>query len=534
MRLRIDNRIRVTGATPEQEAALKAMCEHENPRRADLPRLEAMLESRRWDGRLRAQVMAAREEPKILRTWRVEDGELTLPRGVWSKPPLGGLSAVEDNRTNGVALEGHPLQWSPNPKKTPRDYQRSALTRMFEEEQGLLRQSAGSGKTHVLLTFAVNSGAPTIVIVPSQALLEQWVAVAIQDFGLEPEDIGCIGGGTKKIRPLTIALVDSLAANDCKLAKELSLTFGCLLFDEVYGAPARTRYDVVDFFAARYRFGAGDDERRKDDVECLTYDLFGEVLAEAPRAMLEKLGWIHSVRVRLVETGTPPPKWWRDLPPLARATRYLEIVRYLEDDPKRAALVAALACREVRGGSQVLVFGHHRDHALRMQADVAAMAPDLARHTGRFLGGTSAAKERQDTTVGLLEGRTKAAFATYKALGKGINLPAVSRAVLATPIHGARENVNQVLARLNRTAEGKDRPEAAVLYDSEVFGLAPVRKFMAGKRDVVVQTVDGRELPARDYIDEWEAKADAEKTRPGSFFAGLSGADTGELRKGWR
>jgi hypothetical protein len=100
--------------------------------------------------------------------------------------------------------------------------------------------------------------------------------------------------------------------------------------------------------------------------------------------------------------------------------------------------------------------------------------------------------------------------------------------------HGARENVNQVLARLNRTAEGKDRPEAAVLYDSEVFGLAPVRKFMAGKRDVVVQTVDGRELPARDYIDEWEAKADAEKTRPGSFFAGLSGADTGELRKGWR
>lgn len=532
MRLRIDNRIRVTGATPEQEAALKALCEHENPRRADLPRLEAMLESRRWDGRLRAQVMAAREEPAILRTWRVEDGVLTLPRGVWSKPPLGGISAVEDVRSNGVALVGHPLKWAP--KKTPRDYQEAALARMDREEQGLLRQSAGSGKTLTLLTQARRCGLPTIVIVPSQALLEQWVGTAIQDFGLEPEDIGCIGGGTKKIRPLTIALVDSLAANDCKLAKELSRTFGCLLFDEVYGAPARTRFDVVDCFAARYRFGAGDDERRKDDVECLTYDLFGEVLAEAPRAMLEKLGWIHSVRVRLVETGTPAPKWWRDLPPLARATRYLEIVRYLEDDPKRAALVAALACLAVRSGNQVLVFGHHRDHALRMQADVVAMAPDLAHATGRFLGGTSAAKERQDTTVGLLEGRTKAALATYKALGKGINLPAVSRAVLATPIHGARENVNQVLARINRTAEGKDRPEAAVLYDSEVFGLSPVRKFMAGKRDVVVQTVDGRELPARDYIEEWEAKADAGKVTPGSFFSDLGGADTGELRKGWR
>lgn len=532
MRLRIDNRIRVTDMTLSEAIALKAMCEHENPRRADLPRLEAMLESRRWDGRLRAQVMAAREEPKILRTWRIEDGVLTLPRGVWGKALLGGRSTFEDARCTCSPGLLASIPWAP--KKALRDYQEAALERMDREEQGLLRQSAGSGKTLALLTFAARCGLPTISIVPSQALLEQWVAVAIQDFGLTAEDIGCIGGGTRRVRPLTIALVDSLAANDCRLAKELSQTFGCLLFDEVYGAPARTRYDVVDFFAARYRFGAGDDERRKDDVECLTYDLFGEVLAEAPRAMLEKLGWIHSVRVRLVETGTPPPKWWRDLPPLARATRYLEIVRYLEDDPKRAALVAALACREVRGGSQVLVFGHHRDHALRMQADVIAMAPDLARATGRFLGGKVGAKERQDTTVGLLEGRTKAAFATYAALGKGINLPAVSRAVLATPIHGARENVNQVLARLNRTAEGKDRPEAAVLYDSEVFGLAPVRKFMAGKRDVVVQTVDGRELPARDYIDEWEAKADAEKTRPGSFFAGLSGADTGELRKGWR
>lgn len=517
MRVRIDNRIRITGATPEEEVALKALCEHENPRRADLPRLEAMLEQRRFDGRLRAQVMAARQEPAILRTWRVEDGELTLPRGVWSKSPLGGLSTFEDYRASGTAFDS--VEW--RSKKAPRDYQEAALERMDREEQGLLRQSAGSGKTLTLLTFAARCGLPTIVIVPSQALLEQWVAVAIQDFGLTPDEIGCVGGGTKKIRPLTIALVDSLAAHDCKLAKELSRTFGILLFDEVYGAPARTRYDVVDCFAARYRFGAGDDERRKDDVECLTYDLFGEVLAEAPRAMLEKLGWIHSVRVRLVETGTPAPKWWLDLPPLARATRYLEIVRYLEDDSKRAALVAALTCMAVRSGNQVLVFGHHRDHALRMQANVAAMAPDLAAATGRFLGGTAASKERQETTVGLLEGSCKAAFATYKALGKGINLPAVSRAVLATPIHGARENVNQVLARINRTADGKDRPEAVVLYDSDVFGLSPVRAYMKGKRDVVVQTTDGREMPARDYIEEREAKSSADKVTPANFFAGL-------------
>lgn len=521
MRVRIDNRIRITGATPEEEAALKALCEHENPRRADLPRLEAMLEQRRFDGRLRAQVMAARQEPAILRTWRVEDDELTLPRGVWSTEawvPFGLNGSFEDVRSTHT-MGGAGSRW--RPKKAPRDYQEAALTAMLRDEQGLLRQSAGSGKTLTLLTFAARCGLPTIVIVPSQALLEQWVAVAIQDFGLSPDEIGCVGGGTKKIRPLTIALVDSLAAHDCKLAKELSMTFGCLLFDEVYGAPARTRYDVVDCFAARYRFGAGDDERRKLEDECLTYDLFGEVLAEAPRAMLEKLGWIHSVRVRLVETGTPAPKWWAELPPLARANRYLEIVRYLEDDPKRAALVAALTCMAVRSGNQVLVFGHHRDHALRMQANVAAMAPDLAVATGRFLGGTAASKERQETTVGLLEGSCKAAFATYKALGKGINLPAVSRAVLATPIHGARENVNQVLARINRTADGKDRPEAVVLYDSEVFGLAPVRAYMKGKRDVVVQTTDGRELPARDYIEEHEVKSNADKVTPADFFAGL-------------
>ena len=525
MHLRVDNRIRIYEASAEERERFTTLCTHDNPARASLSALEGELRKRPHDKRLYGQVMRMRQEPVRFTLARTEsDGSISLPRGLWSRLPLGGCRNVEDQRSKGSL--GSP-KWGA-PKKTPRDYQAPALQAMMLKQQGILRFPAGSGKTFLLLECARRIGLPTICIVPTQALLEQWIAVAIADFGLPAEEIGVIGNGVDRVREITFATVDSLAANEGGRAKRCANDFGVLLFDEIYSAPARTRFAVVDCFAARYRFGAGDDERRKDDLEALTYDLFGEVIAEAKRRDLEKKGAIMPVRVRLVETGVEPPKWWTKLSPLARSNRYTELIRYLEDDVQRAALIAALVNRSAREG-QVLVFAHHVDHVQRVHADSLAASPyieestsftgDLRGATGYFLGGDKMKSERQETTTRLLEGTCRAAFATYKALGKGINLPAVERAVLTTPIHGNKDGVNQVLARLNRTSEGKAQPEAVVLYDEKVFGVSPVRKFQAGGREVVVEMRDGSVIPAKEYLsDRDERKAGGEAS---SFFDGL-------------
>lgn len=550
MRVALTDRIELLDATPQEVARVRALCEHPNPARVELPRLEAALRDRPFDRRLRGMVAALREQEDPIRTWRrLEGGTFTAPRGLLSQlRPIGDL-------VDRTSLGDPELRWprGVSPRKSPRPEQEAFVAAAVRETQGIYRASAGSGKSLALLFLAHRLALPTLVCVPSQALLEQWVRVAIEDLGLRPEDVGAVGGGACDVRPLTVATVDSLAADGCRRARELSRTFGVLLFDEVYGAAARTRFDVVDCSAARYRIACGDDERRKDDLECLTYDAFGPVLCELSRRDAERMGLVVPVRVRLVETGTAPPAWWDKLDAQSRAMRRTELIRHLEEDPQRAALVASYAVRAAREG-QVLVFGHHVDHVHRMRDDAViairsiwdeldrlARADDLGGETerrlrkqlrelnrfemktGLFLGAPAQKAERRRTTEGLLDGSVRTAFATYKALGKGVNLPSVERAVLATPIHNSRDGVNQVLARLNRTAAGKAAPEAVVLYDERIFGLEPVRAYVHGGREVVVERKGGKiTVPAREYLrDRQDERAKEKVMGAARFFDGL-------------
>lgn len=552
MRILVDNRVRASGATEQQLAALRALAEHDNPALAELPRLRASLAQRPRDKVLRARVAELEALPAKVRLWeetRSLSYALSVPRGlsldVANHPALRGSSLI-----SGIG-EGDPLLrvWRPGELRLRRplwEHQEAFLEPALREEQGILRAATGSGKTMTLLAVFTRLALPTLVVVPSQALAEQWVRTALAEVeGLRPEHVGVIGGGKNEVRPLTVAVCDSLAVDDCRRARELSRSFGVLLFDEVYGAAARTRFAVVDASCARYRFAAGDDERRKDEGEFFTYAAFGRVLHSVTRRAAEASGAIVPVRVRLVETGCAPPPWWEELDAYARGMRRTDLIRHLEADPGRSALLSALVVRAAREG-QVLCFAHHVDHVRRMHADALAMsaaelhrggretaipydAGDLAGRTGFFLGGAQMAKERRETCARLRSGECRATFATYKALGKGVDLPGATRAVLASPIHNDREGVNQVLGRLCRSADGKQAPEAVVLFDERVFGPSFVRAFTRGGREVVVERrgegPGGREVvTAREYLQE---VGDGQARRGGA--GGESGESAGSF-----
>ena len=538
MRILIDNRVRASGATEEQLAALRALGEHDNPALAELPRLRASLAQRPRDRVLRARVAELEALPAKVRLWETEgDGALSLPRGVpWADACTFTERASTSVRTTLSA--GDPLLrvWKTGDLRLRRplwEHQAAFVEPALREDQGVLRAATGSGKTMALLAVFARVALPTLVVVPSQALADQWVATALREVGgLRPEHVGLVGDGKFEVRPLTVAVCDSLAVDDCRRARELARSFGVLLFDEVYGAAARTRFAVVDASCARYRLAAGDDERRKDEGEFFTYAAFGRVLHTVTRKEAEASGAIVPVRVRLVETGCAPPPWWEELDAYARGMRRTDLIRHLEADPGRAALLSALITRAAREG-QVLCFAHHVDHVRRMHADALAVTPEpggllpesgLAGRTGFFLGGAQMAKERRETCARLRDGSCRAAFATYKALGKGVDLPGATRAVLASPIHNDREGVNQVLGRLCRSADGKQAPEALVLFDERIFGPSFVRAFTRGGREVVVERrgegPGGREVvAAREYLQE---------VGDGQARRGGAGGDSGE------
>lgn len=502
------------------------LCTHKNPAREELARVEAELEKRPGDRILRGRRAALEREPSRIATWREEEpGILSLPRGVQGIVEEGfafDSEDVRDVRSRGSdelreQLARRPLELRPDLK--PRDYQRRNVARMLESDGGILRSACGSGKSLTFLFFAVESGLPTIVATWSKPLLEQWVGNAIRDLGLRPDEVGVLNDKVERIRPLTIAMVSSCVSRGFhrKYARE----FGALLCDEADGYAADTRLEFVDPFECWHRFAASDDERRKDSHEFWLYDLFGPVIDVTSRREAEAAGAIVPVRVRLVETGFAPPAWWSRLSASARGYQQARLFKELAADRDRAALCASLVAEQVRAGRQVIAFAEHVEHVRRLEGDARALLPGLgALGAGLHLGDEVNADERRRTVAGLLTGECKAAFATYKSLGKGINLPSVTRAVLCTPIHGSADRVSQTLGRLNRASGGKSDAEAVVLYDERINGMAPVRAYMRGGREVVVQRRDGKIVSGREYIDDHDEK---KRGSASEFFGSLGG-----------
>jgi superfamily II DNA or RNA helicase len=474
----IDSHIRLPlrELSPECLDDLKAAFTHDNPKRAALQRMG---------------IPGWRREPGFVRTWAAGPRELTLPRG-----GMGRVRAV---------LEGHGVEWEevdrrcegdaglgeiPAHRRQLRAHQMEGLAAVLARQQGILRAPTGSGKT--TLGFAAASAArlPTLVVVDSQKLLDQWLERAWEELGLPEREVGVIQGKTRRLRALTLGMGQTL----CKCAGEFADVFGVVIVDEVQTAAAPTFLAAVSPFAAKYRIGISADERRKDGKEFLIHDVFGDVIHETSRDELEDAGHILDVEVRVVPTDFRAD--WYGMPADAGDEREVDFGRLLEEmaaDEGRNALAVEVAMGEVHAGQPVLVMAHRREHCQVLSRELVARRA----RSGFLIGGSDYASEFDRTKRGLLSGEMDAGVGTLKAIGKGIDMPAVGRAVVVTPIFGNKQFSGQVRGRICRAPEGKRDAVQYVLWDQHCsFALQHLKNMLAWNRTVRVldggRWVDGR------------------------------------------
>lgn len=501
----VDSRLRV-GRVPEDVAdALRKEFTHRNPKRASLERsVQALQRSKNAKQRSTAYALAAqlKNEPAAVCTWRLDEGELSLPRGGLARARSvleeRGLELdVIDERT-----EGDPeLRHHARLLVEPWDFQRDIVERVLELEQGIVRSPTGSGKTVALAACIAAVGLPTLVVVSTSNLFDQWTRRLQTDLGLRREDVGAIGQGEERVRPVTVGMQQSLAKGG--RARRLAHLFGFVACDEIHLFAAPTFLDVIDWFGARYRVGVSDDERRKDRKEFLLYDVMGGPIHEVSRKKLVDEGYILDVEVRLVETETRIA-WWEDLPEQERPTRWTDLLQALGADRERNAQIAGLAVAGAREGEQVLVLAHHEEHCLRLRAAVAEGEPRVGLLVARLK------REFSLGLAGLVDGSVRVAVGTYKAVGTALDLPLVSRGVLATPIHNNRSQTQQVRGRLCRASAGKETAVAYVPWDRHLFGLAPLRNWVRWSRTSRV-LVRGEWEDGRAVLKREEAAARAER-----------------------
>lgn len=484
VRIVVNNRLRLPGGLPaDLLELLKGAAEHNNPA---FHKAKAM---GFWSN-----------EQKVIRTWYERKGELSLPRGATSAvrklcAERNILPDFVDDREFGESSWANTF---PEHRVELWDHQRSVVDSIADMQQGVCRSPTGSGKTTAGIAAISEVQLPTLVLVWTAGLVDQWVERIHDELGIDEDDIGIVGSGVERWRPITVSMQQTLARSETKLKKATKL-FGMLMADEVQKFAATTFLKVVDAFPAAYRIGLSADERRKDDKEFLIYDMFGRVIADIDRKDLEKKELVLPVLVRVIPTEFEAPWYVNAREDEDKNPDFTRLLEELVRDQQRNELVMKVARQLYAGGFSTLALTHRREQALAIRAALATAG--LA--CGLLLGSKENAEEFSDTVHAMRSGELAFGAGTYQAIGQGLDIKPASRALCTTPIHANKQFFGQVRGRICRRDKGKTEAELFYLWDQKVFGIEALQKLSRyNDRKVVVQRGD-QWVPVREYMELW-------------------------------
>jgi len=152
-----------------------------------------------------------------------------------------------------------------------RDYQAEAVRAWLKSKRGVIVLPTGAGKTQVALKIISTLKVPTLIIVPTIDLVNQWKERIIKYLDFEP---GVIGGGEDSLKGITVITYDSAYTR----AEELGNKFLLLVFDEVHHLPSEGYTTMAQLFASPYRLGLTATPEREDGKDKLYPILVGPIV----------------------------------------------------------------------------------------------------------------------------------------------------------------------------------------------------------------------------------------------------------------
>jgi superfamily II DNA or RNA helicase len=383
--------------------------------------------------------------PRYLKYFEeADDGNLVIPRGF-----IRELLILCRDRNVKHTLADHRRALAEVDfrfKGELRPFQNRAVRDVLERDSGTLSAPTGSGKTVMALAVIAKRKQPTLIVVHSLELQNQWVSRIETFLGIPSEEIGIIGGGKKIIGDrITVALVQSLY----KCSGEVSKHIGFLIVDEAHRTPARNFTEAVTAFDSKFLLGLSATPYRSDGLGRLIFWHLGGLVHSVDPKELQDNGDILKVDAVIRETD------FETL--LDPSSEYSAMMSELTQDYDRNNLIAADVVKEARSTSGIcLVLSDRKQHCEDLQTILRGrgLRPEVL--TGSVTNGN-----REKIVQRLNEGKIKVLIATGQLIGEGFDLPALSTLFLTTPI-SFRGRVTQYLGRILRPAPGKKK---AKLFD---------------------------------------------------------------------
>jgi len=349
-----------------------------------------------------------------------------------------------------------------------RAYQREALDAWTDaDRRGNLELPTGSGKTVVAIAAMAALSTPTLVVVPTVDLLEQWRRELDAEFDVP---IGQFGGGEQRFEPVTVSTYDSAYLK----AEAVGDRFGFVVFDEVHHLGGEGYRDVARLLAAPARMGLTATFERPDGAHEVVADLVGPLVH---RLGVDDLAGEHLAPydVKRVEVDLTPEERERYEANQETFTDYLaqsgiqmrsgsdyqELVKRSGTDPEaREALLAKERARRIMLGSdakvdalgdvldrhrddRVIAFTAHNEFAYRVAERF--LVPVITHQTS--------ASERKEILQRFRDGRYSR-IVSSNVLDEGVDVPEANVGVVCSG-SGSEREFTQRLGRILRPRDGK-------------------------------------------------------------------------------
>lgn len=307
----------------------------------------------------------------------------------------------------------------------------------------ILNGRTGFGKTVCLLNFIQYIGKTTLIIVPRDFIVDQWINRIIQHTSIRRQDIGiarqdiCQYKGKK----IVVGMIHSLCKD--KYPKAFKDYFGCIVWDEVHVAGAGTFSETVNLYSAKYRLAATATLTRKDGMTPVYVDSVGqEIISVAKphrdKPIIFKLMWRGLV-------GTLLPSYFHKVKDPIRQRGML--VSAIAKDHHRTHVLCSFVERAAIKGRKILVLSERVNqlHQIKARLDASISSEKI----GVFIQSTPRSKRQEIVDT------CQIVLATYQIFSMAVDLsPEFSMLVMATPVADAVQSVGRIM----REMDGKKRP----------------------------------------------------------------------------
>ncbi|MCU4741752.1 DEAD/DEAH box helicase [Natronoglomus mannanivorans] len=339
---------------------------------------------------------------------------------------------------------------------------------------GVLELPTGSGKTVIAIEAIETLQTPTLVVVPTIDLQEQWIRELEREFAV---DVGRFGGGEQRLGPITVSTYDSAYLK----ADAVGDRFGLVVFDEVHHLGGEGYREIARLLAAPARLGLTATFERPDDAHEVIEGIVGPLVH---RVDVDELAGDHLAAYDLKrlavsltdaerEAYDRHQKVFTDY--LARSniqfrsgSDYQELVKRSGSDPEaREALLAKQRARAIVYGSDAKlealegILDDHRDDRIIVFTAFNDLVYDVSE---RFLipaithqTGTA---ERREILERFRDG-TYSRVVTSNVLDEGVDVPDATVAVVLSGSGSEREFTQRLGRILRPKADGR----RAILYE---------------------------------------------------------------------